>query len=148
MDCQKVGSNSKAQPSEDEIEHAYYTNSYPQENLAVNKLALVVKIIAVLACIYEACVSTNVVYSIVQYRQVVGEIDSAIKTSAFSVLVSSIGKIISACYAHNYVSKRSERTPENKINLSKLFWTVTFASSLVTLVILSCLDDHQEKSID
>ena len=114
----------------------------------MNKLALVVKIIAVIACIYEACFSSNLVNSIIQYGQVAGMIDSAIKTSTFSMLISSIGKITSACYAYNYVSKRSERTPENKINLSKLLWSVTFASSLVTLVILSCLDDHRENSVE
>ena len=110
----------------------------------MNKFVTLIKILVGTLVIYEVCCSLSLISSLIQYSQVLGDIDSVTKLGSSLTLLASLAKVVAAISVHYYVSKRTERTPENKVHLSKLLWTVTFATSVVTLFLIMTTENHRE----
>ena len=69
--------------------------------------------------------------------------DAVLQVGTVAYIINAFGKIISAIQAHSYAKHRTERTPENKAELTKFFWIVTIASTLVTCTCLYLIEKHR-----
>ena len=72
--------------------------------------------------------------------------DTVLQTGSVAFIINAVVKIVSMIQAHSYASKRTDRTPENRLNLTKFTWMVTIASTTVTLISLYILEKHRVTS--
>ena len=98
--------------SDEHFENAYFMNSYPQDSPKGKSLITTIKIVSVCCVLYELATNVGIFMAIEQYGGLVTKVDSVIHTGAFGILISSVGKIVSAITARQYASVRTDRTPE------------------------------------
>ena len=130
----------------DDFELAYFTNSYPQDSDTTKTIIKVIKIVTIISILCEACFAGNLATGLIQYSEIATKMDIVLQVGSVAYFISAVGRIISAIQAHNYVKQRTDRTPENKINLSKFFWIVTIGSTLVTVTCLHLIEKHRTES--
>ena len=71
-----------------------------------------------------------------------------IHTGAFTLLISSISKVISAMTAKQYAKDRTDRTPEKRVNTAKFFRIVSVVTCMIAVTVNHLLNQHQESTMD
>ena len=78
----------------------------------------------------------------------VDRLDGVISIGALVILICSLFKTVSLLTAHDYASKRTERTPEKKVANTKFVRAVTVTSFFLTLTIVHLLNEHATATVD
>ena len=129
------------------FEHAYFTNSYPQESDKTKCVTTVIKIMTFVVIFVEVAQNVGIANAIIQYTQLVNKVDSVIHTGAMALLISSAAKIISALTAHSYASTRTDRTPEKRISNKTWFRAVSVVGGIFMIFMIHLLNKHAETTV-
>ena len=121
---------------------AYFTNSYPQDSPKTHSLLTLIKIVCLFTYFVELICSVGLVTAVIRYTAIVQKVDSVIHTGAFSLLVTSMARIFSSHHARDYGRERTDRTPERRIETSKLLKAVTIISLVVGITVIHLLNTH------
>lgn len=133
---------------EHHFEHAYYTNSYPQECSKAKSTISCLKVIIFIAILVEVSTLIGLGVSFSKFQSIVTKADSVIQFGAFATLMSSAAKILSAFNAYNYSSDRLGRTPEKREQTAKFFRAVTFFTGLITYFMIHMLNKHAMSTVE
>ena len=130
------------------FEHAYFTNSYPQETPKAKSIQSCLKVLVFITVLFEVTSMIGIGFSYVKFSQLVSRVDNVIHFGTWATLISSAAKIVSAINAHYYASNRTGRTPEKREQTGKFFRAVTFVSGLLTYFVIHLLNKHAMLTVD